>query len=69
MLWNSVQQEVILLLLSLTSMMVLTSNGNREIRRILNKYKDYDFEGKRQEVVALGNAGTESPIRSTTLHC
>ena len=53
---NGVQQE------ELATLVFSDPSWQRSVRRILRKYKDYDFEGKRQEVVAGGNAGTESPI-------
>ena len=53
---NGVQQE------ELATLVFTDPEWKRSVRRILKKYKDYDFEGKRQEIVAAGNAGTESPI-------
>ena len=53
---NGVQQE------ELATLVFSDPEWQRSVRRILRKYDDYDFEGKRQEIVAAGNAGTESPI-------
>jgi hypothetical protein len=53
---NGVQQE------ELATLVFSDPSWQRSVRRILQKYKDYDFEGKRQAIVEAGNAGTESPI-------
>jgi hypothetical protein len=53
---NGVQQE------ELAKLVFTDPEWKRSLRRILKKYEDYDFEGKRQAVVDAGNAGTESPI-------